>query len=794
MSVGRDDLTDPRFANLDAVGTVELCNSLADYGEAGGLSRDLMLQVGRFAEARFGDHVEVLLAAARMYLQGGEIARSRDVLLRAGKLGREEVRVGPLLEQVLRLLDDPRSAVQALREAPSVPPLVSGPPPPASEPPLSPPELRATTPRQWPLPSPPPPRRAHTPTIGQPTVPRAPAMPRGFGEPPPDSRGALALRPMIETPPARPEEITTEVSRRAVAREPLPDSSRHGARQRAAGAATGPRLRAPAEPAPLAPAGGPARTTRIRLLDLEDDRRLLHPYELIGEIASGGMAKVFLGRIAGDGGFQRFVAIKRLHPHLASESQFVQMFLDEARIAAAIHNPHVVPILEVGTSDAGYYVVMEFVEGDTLWGLITRSHLDGAILPPPVALRVVLDALTGLHAAHQLTDADDNLLGLVHRDCTPQNILVGVDGSARITDFGVARAAARLTVTRPQQVKGKLGYLSPEQAHGEEVDRRSDVFTMGIVMWEALAGRPLFQADTEAATLARLVSGAIPSVRSFVPDTPPALDEVCRRALQRDPHRRFRTAAEMADAIEQVARAERFAGIASPRDLGRFVEGLMGAEIAAQRAAVRSWLAQIDVTPMSRGGRTPPSAKTAPSTTARSSSPPPPPPGEEPPAAKKAPPVVAEPASEKAAPAKPAPPPLPAAVSEPEPVETAKPTVEEKAPPVEIEKTEPPIVTPAPPPAATGLSAVIARLSSAKLSKPGGIALVVVLVVLATAPLWLKKISQEMRPEAPPASTARARPAGAPRKAAPASAPAPQPAWDEDWPLPDGGPAGQGNE
>src|SRR5262245_59720098 len=267
------------------------------------------------------------------------------------------------------------------------------------------------------------------------------------------------------------------------------------------------------------------------------------------------------------------------------------MFLDEARLAACIHHPHVVPILEVGTSEAGYYLVMEFIEGDTLAGLAQRALQRGGPLPPPVALRIVLDALAGLHAAHQLADGDGHYLGLVHRDCTPQNVLVGLDGSARITDFGVARAASRLAITRPRQVKGKVAYLSPEQAHAMELDRRSDIFTMGIVLWEALAGRSLFQADTEATTLSRVVSGPIPAVRSFVPDLPPAIDEVCRRALHRDRTKRFRTAAEMAEALERAAEADGFPGAASPRELGAFVEATLGADLVAQREAVRSALA-----------------------------------------------------------------------------------------------------------------------------------------------------------------------------------------------------------
>ncbi|MFO0661015.1 MAG: serine/threonine-protein kinase [Polyangiaceae bacterium] len=201
-----------------------------------------------------------------------------------------------------------------------------------------------------------------------------------------------------------------------------------------------------------------------KLLDRTSAGARLDRYELVGELASGGMATVFLARLPGVAGFQRFVAIKRLHPHLSNEQEFVEMFLDEARLAARIHHPHVVPILEIGTSEAGYYVVMEYIEGDSLSRLISRTASSGEALPPSIALRIVGDALAGLHAAHELRDEFDQPVNLVHRDVSPQNILVGVDGSARITDFGVARASSRLSATRSGQLKGKLAYMAPEQA------------------------------------------------------------------------------------------------------------------------------------------------------------------------------------------------------------------------------------------------------------------------------------------------------------------------------------------
>ena len=316
-------------------------------------------------------------------------------------------------------------------------------------------------------------------------------------------------------------------------------------------------------------------------------------YELVGEIASGGMATVYLARLTGVGGFQRFVAIKRLHPHLASEKEFVEMFLDEARIAARIHHPNVVPILEVGASVVGYYLVMEYIEGDTLARLLARAATRGKRLPVGIALRIALDMLAGLHAAHELRDDMGEAVHLVHRDVSPQNVLVGVDGISRITDFGVARAASRLTATRVGQLKGKIAYMAPEQAAGEEaIDRRADVFAAGIVVWEELAAKRLFKAENEAATLSRVMTETVTPLTSIVPGLSTALSDVVLRALERNPDQRFASCAQFADALEAAATGKE--SIATPRELAAYVSETMGDEVSAQREAVRAWIARSE--------------------------------------------------------------------------------------------------------------------------------------------------------------------------------------------------------
>jgi len=323
-----------------------------------------------------------------------------------------------------------------------------------------------------------------------------------------------------------------------------------------------------------------------RFFSRQDPGRRLDRYELITEIASGGMATVYLARLQGTGGFQRLVAIKRLLPQLADDPEFVEMFLEEARIAAQIHHSHAVPILEIGSSPRGYYLVMEYIEGVTLAQLAHRVAQTGLPMPRKIALRIILDALSGLHAAHELTDESGRPLGVVHRDVSPQNILVGVDGAARLTDFGVARTTAHVADTKLSALKGKVAYMAPEQIRREAIDRRADLFAMGVILWEVLAGRPLFRADTKLDTIERVLNALVPRLRDTVFGISDELDELATRALSRSPGERFQSAVEMAEAIEQVAKGS----IATSREVATFTVKLFSRELNDRRTGIRSWL------------------------------------------------------------------------------------------------------------------------------------------------------------------------------------------------------------
>jgi serine/threonine-protein kinase len=280
-------------------------------------------------------------------------------------------------------------------------------------------------------------------------------------------------------------------------------------------------------------------------------------YSIFGEIASGGMATVHYGRLVGPVGFSRTVAIKRLHPHYAKDPEFVAMFLDEARLAARIQHPNVVPTLDIVATDAELFLVMEYVQGETLARLVRSVRDRGERIPPQIAVSIIVQALHGLHAAHEAKDERGAHLGIVHRDVSPQNILVGVDGVARVLDFGVAKAAFRLQTTREGQVKGKLAYMAPEQIGGH-VDRLSDVYAAGVLLWEALTTRRLYEAANEGQLLQLVLRGKPDRPSAHAIDLPAVLDDIVLRALDLDPAKRFPTAREMALALErgtQVAMA-----------------------------------------------------------------------------------------------------------------------------------------------------------------------------------------------------------------------------------------------
>ena len=322
--------------------------------------------------------------------------------------------------------------------------------------------------------------------------------------------------------------------------------------------------------------------------------RSIDGYDLVAEIACGGMATVYLARRVGVGGFQRLVALKTLHPHLAKQQSFVDMFLDEARLAANIHHPNVVSIEEIGVGDSGYYLVMDYIKGGTLAQLMSE---EGPELTPAMLIHIMLDALNGLHGAHEARTEGGLILGLVHRDVSPQNVLVGIDGISRIADFGVARAAKRLTETAVGQLKGKIAYMSPEQALAQEVDRRADVFSAGIVLWEGLTRQRLFKGEHDAATLGQVLSYEIPDVSSVNPEIPLAISEVCMKALVRQPDARFQTCLEFWKALSQAQRATELETDAQA--VGDYVTAQLATQILERDQAVRNWMAASGVSEIS---------------------------------------------------------------------------------------------------------------------------------------------------------------------------------------------------
>ncbi|MDF2694377.1 MAG: serine/threonine protein kinase, partial [Labilithrix sp.] len=308
-------------------------------------------------------------------------------------------------------------------------------------------------------------------------------------------------------------------------------------------------------------------------------------YALGQSIAQGGMATLHLGRLVGSAGFARTVAIKRLHRHLCADPSFALAFADEARLAARIRHPNVVPTLDVvsmeptATTPGELLLVMEYVDGESLSSL-TRRTKDR--IPLPIVIAIVSEMLHGLHSAHEARSESGEPLEIVHRDVSPQNVLVGADGVARLVDFGIARATGRRSTetTGEGDLKGKLAYMAPEQIRRERVTRKADIFAAGVVLWELLTGTRLFATGSEGATLEKILVGWVPPPSSVVRDLPERLDEIALRALDADPNHRFETAREMAIALEDAL------GRALGRDVAAWVETTARDVLATRRELV----------------------------------------------------------------------------------------------------------------------------------------------------------------------------------------------------------------
>ena len=283
--------------------------------------------------------------------------------------------------------------------------------------------------------------------------------------------------------------------------------------------------------------------------------RTMGRYRLCFELASGGMATVYLARAEGPAGFEKLVALKRIHPHLAKETEFVEMFLDEARLASRVNHPNVCSVFDFGEADGTYYIAMEFVLGETVGRLLKalsrdRARMDHPMFPGFVA-RIIADACEGLHAAHQLKGDKGQPLNVVHRDISPQNLFVAYDGTVRVVDFGIARAVGQLHETRTGTVKGKLAYMSPEQSRKLILDRRADVWALGIVAWELACGKRLFRRETEVDTILAVVSDEVPTPSALHPSIPAGLDLIILKALSRDRDQRYDTARALGRALNR---------------------------------------------------------------------------------------------------------------------------------------------------------------------------------------------------------------------------------------------------
>jgi eukaryotic-like serine/threonine-protein kinase len=335
------------------------------------------------------------------------------------------------------------------------------------------------------------------------------------------------------------------------------------------------------------------------------ESRQLGRYAMYGVIGAGGMATVHFGRLLGPSGFARPVAIKRLHEQFASDRDFTEMLIDEAHTASRIAHTNVVPTLDVLSEQGELWLVMEYVNGESLARLLDETAQP---LPVPIASSIVTGVLHGLHAAHETRGEAGELLGIVHRDVSPDNVLVGVDGVARLADFGVAKARGRVRTTPAGQVKGKLAYMPAEQIRGQQVDRRADVYGAGAVLWETLTGRMLFDGSSEGELIHRVLNEAITPPSELNSAVPAELDAIVLRALSREPVERFSTAREMASAIERALR------VASQSEVADWLQQVAGPGLAQRAAQLRT---MIDLSAQADGPstRVTPNAKRAQSST-----------------------------------------------------------------------------------------------------------------------------------------------------------------------------------
>ncbi len=307
----------------------------------------------------------------------------------------------------------------------------------------------------------------------------------------------------------------------------------------------------------------------------------LGSYDLITDLAEGGTGFVYLARGSTD--IEQLFAIKVLHDHLAAEEDFVKMLRDEARLSANVRHPNVVSVVDMGFDDSVYYLAQPYIEGCAFRELLSRNH---HCRPPELIVAIMVEVLDGLHAAHIATDDNERALNLIHRDVSPENVLIGIDGRARVIDFGIAKAEERLTkLTQPGTRKGKISYMSPEQITAADVDCRSDIFAAGILLFNALTAMNLFLGDNDAQTLQNILTRPIPTPSGVGLEPPADLDDTILRALARNPEARFESAAQFSEALRDTAMSSKC--LAAPRDVAKWVSETFATELANLREDIR---------------------------------------------------------------------------------------------------------------------------------------------------------------------------------------------------------------
>ncbi|HTL33553.1 MAG TPA: serine/threonine-protein kinase [Kofleriaceae bacterium] len=297
-------------------------------------------------------------------------------------------------------------------------------------------------------------------------------------------------------------------------------------------------------------------------------------YEILAKLAMGGMAEIFLARGASSAGVERYVVLKRVLRHRASDPHFVRMFLDEARLAAQLQHPNIAQVYDIGKLGDSFFFTMEYVHGETVRTLLQRSHALRRTIPVGSVLSIIAGSAAGLHHAHERKAMDGRPLGIVHRDVSPSNLMVSYEGTVKVVDFGVAKAEHRSTETQSGTVKGKITYMSPEQCKGSDIDRRSDLFSLGIVMWEMLTLERLFRRNSDFENMQAIVAEDVPPPSRLRPDIPPEIDHIVMTLLRKGPNDRYQSGDELHEAIE--AAAVRTGSALSAASLGRYMRELFG--------------------------------------------------------------------------------------------------------------------------------------------------------------------------------------------------------------------------